>query len=146
MPMKYRRKASTVSKDLLNNRKYGCKYLFGEILEVFEALGKLDFVEAKMELQQVWFAIQMLYYQNTGHDFYLRGVEEQVQSFYDRRIIWLKVFAYFGAREKFNNDCLVNGSNYMRPHKIIKALEIAGVYCSPYLAETLVEMIKQKLL
>jgi phage replication-related protein YjqB (UPF0714/DUF867 family) len=46
----------------------------------------------------------------------------------------------FGA--EFRNQYLVGGSNWERPHKIVAALELAGVTITPDMAERMVEWLK----
>jgi hypothetical protein len=122
---RFNRWCSAVKHELLSGRNYDFSYVLGETLEVFEALWKLDFKEAKSELQQVWYGLQMQVHQITGIDFRLTWCADVVQSFYDRRIIWREIFAEFDT--EFKNEYLVNGSNWQRPHKVVLALGLAGI-------------------
>lgn len=134
-----RRKASVVHKDILGGRKspisYHLKHGFNETLEVLEALSRLQFKEANLELQQVIFGYSMWLYQLTGKDFYLRGCNDAVQEFYNRRKIWLEIFGLYNL--EFKSEYLDNGSNFRRPHKIKEALRRAGLEINNILANSL---------
>lgn len=137
-----KRKASKIKEELLSGRNYSFSYVLGEVLEVFEALLKLDFAEALTELRQVWYGLQMQFFQLTGVDFYLTGCEDVVQSFYDRRIVWRMIFD--SLDREFKNKYLVNGSNWERPHKIVAALGLAGVTINAEMAERMVKWLKAR--
>ena len=138
-PIRKQFHARDVHRELLGERNYSFSYVLGEAWEVIEALWKRDIKEAKEELRQVWYGLQMQYYQLTGHNIRLRGCNDCVQSFFDRRKVWKKIFRKFG--EEFSSDYLKNGSNYMRPHKIQAALGLAHVHITLQHAERLAKQI-----
>lgn len=133
------RKASLVHHELLGGRSFPFSYILGEMFEVLEALAKLDFKEAAMEASQVLYAIQMYFYQLTRIDFTLLCCSKVVQGFYDRRKVWHRIFDLYHT--PFYNDYLYHGSNYMRPVKIKKALELAGVDIDLQSAEEILKEI-----
>jgi len=134
-----RRRASNVHKDILGSKKrsigYHIRHGFNETLEVFEALSRLQCREARLELQQVMFGVQMFVYQLIGKDFYLLGCDDAVQEFYNRRKIWLEIFGLYAL--EFKSEYLDNGSNFRRPHKIKEALRRAGLEINNILANSL---------
>jgi hypothetical protein len=119
------RKASEVYRDILGGKAQRWTSIFSELYEFFEALLHFNFEEARLEGQQVLYALQMQYYQLSGIDFYLQCCGEVVEGFYLRREVWLEIFKEYNA--PFKNEYLEHGSNYKRIHKIKKALELAGV-------------------
>ena len=133
--------ARDVSRELLGGRKYSFFYVLGECREVLEALWQRNPKEAMEELSQVWYGLQMQYFQITGHNIRLRGCNACVQEFFDRRKVWKKIFQKF--EEEFSSDYLKNGSNYMRPHKIQAALGHAHKHITMKHAERLVSQIKK---
>lgn len=134
------RRASEIHQELLNGRNYSFSYVLGEMAEVLEALFKADISEMAMEISQVWYGLQMQWYQWTKWDFRLIGCKAMVDDFYARREIWKRIFGIYG--KPFSSDYLVNGSNYNRPHKIQKALALAGVYISMTRAEDIAQEYK----
>jgi hypothetical protein len=134
-----KRKASVVYGDILGDRNhstsYHIKHAFNETLEVIEALLKLQFKEARLELQQVIFGYSMWAYQLTGIDFYLWGCEDTVEEFYNRRKVWLEIFQLYDL--EFKSEYLDNGSNFRRPHKIKEAMGRAGLHINNMLASSL---------
>jgi len=133
------RRASTVYRDILGGKEhtadYYVKHCVKEIFEVLEALSRLALAEAYLELQQVIFGIAMWIYQSTGRDFYLWGCMAAVQEFYNRRKVWLEIFALYDL--EFKSEYLDDGSNFRRPYKIKQALQKAGMYVNIILAENL---------
>jgi hypothetical protein len=134
-----KRKASVVHGDILGGRKhpisYHIKHAFNETVEVFEALFKLQFREAHLELQQVIFGYSMWLYQITGVDFYLWGCNDTVEEFYNRRKVWLEIFRLYDL--EFKSEYLDDGSNFRRPHKIKEAMRRAGFHINNMLAGSL---------
>jgi hypothetical protein len=126
--MGVQRRASEVYRDILGGKSQKWTSIFSELRELLEALIKLDLKEARLEGQQVLYALQMQLYQITDIDFYLQHCTEVVEGFYFRRDVWLEIFKEYNT--PFKNEYLENGSNYKRIHKIKKALELAGVKVS----------------
>jgi hypothetical protein len=133
------RKASVVYRDILDSRKYSLAYHIAHICreswEVAEALFHRDITGAKLEMEQVMYAIQMMLHQYTGKDFDLAWCSNTVQEFYNRRTIWLQLFKDLDI--PFCSSYLDGGSNFRRTHKIVAALAAAGYYISDYDAEYL---------
>jgi hypothetical protein len=132
-------KASSVHQDILGGKKrstgYHISHWFNESLEVLEALSRLQFSEAKLELQQVIFGCLIWLHQVTDIDFYLWGCSDAVQEFYNRRKVWLEIFRLYDL--EFRSEYLDGGSNFRRPHKIKAALKAAGMHINDILAGSL---------
>jgi hypothetical protein len=116
--------ASDVSEELLGGRKYPFSYSTGEMQELVEALRDMDKEGIKEEWQDVLYALQMYGHQNTGVDFKLRGVDDTLEKFRNRRAIWQKLFGSKGL--EFDKQYLQGGSNYRKPEKIRNAFRLAG--------------------
>ena len=134
--------ASKVYTEILGGKKrplkYYIKHCFYETLEVFEALVKLKFSEAYLELQQVIFGFSMWLYQKAEKDFQLYGCNKAVEEFYNRRKVWLELFEMYSLT--FKSEYLDGGSNYRRPHKIVQAFGRAGLRIHKLLAANLSRM------
>jgi hypothetical protein len=99
--------------------------VWGEVVEVFEALGCFDFSEALVEAIQVWYTLQMWCYGKLGWDFKLRGCGSIVSAHFLRFLYWHKIFNRFSVKPFL--DLFTDGTNWRRPDKIQSTLQRAGI-------------------
>jgi len=118
-------RASRIYEELFGGVRQSFKCVVTEVMEVFEALGIADFMEAAKEFRQVLFELQMHIYHYSRVDFELVFCSDVVDGFYGRRQVWIKMFEDRGL--VFNPVYLRNGSNYLREYKIKLAFQLAGL-------------------
>lgn len=114
-----------VFSELLEGEHRTLSQVWQEIREAYDAYGAgRRSPEFKIELAQALYEVQMQVFRFTGLDFVLRGCQEAVQGYYNRRVVWAHIFMDAGV--PFKGSYLKEGSNYRRPWKVKQALAYAG--------------------
>lgn len=97
-------------------------YILGEVRELLEAK---SLAEVREEASDVLCVSQMFVFQRTGRIFnwpMLVG-DYSARKFLNRIAVWEKIFAEQGL--KFSLRYIREGSNYEKPAKVARALELA---------------------
>jgi hypothetical protein len=104
----------------INSGHFKFESVLGEVKEVFEARS-ID--NLKEELQDVLYFWNCWLYSNFRINLPMFGAMGSVRKFMARLEVWNWIF--YDNKLLFDPKYLVNGSNYNKPEKIEKALELA---------------------
>lgn len=116
--------AKEVSEMVIPGSKYPFSYLTGEIKELIQAIKAKDKDNIKEEKADVLYAAQMLLHQNTGLNFKMRGADQTIDKFMQRREMWKDIMGRYGV--EYHPNLLVGGGNYRKQSKIRAALKAGG--------------------
>lgn len=98
--------------------------VWAEVIELVEAIISLNWTGVKEEMSDLLFTLQMKVYLDLGwHSACIRGGWLTYQKGLERMREWRRIF--FNAGLAFSPIYLIHGSNWMKPEKVEKALQLA---------------------